>query len=81
MLEYLQYGIVPILKSPQIGDFMEYGMQYLDYQKFLSDGPLPESVRKAMVEHNYELLQMFHQTYLDGVQELQGILQKGGTTV
>lgn len=77
MLEYLQYRIVPVLKSPEIGDFQELGVQYLDYQKFLSDEPLQECTRKAMADHNYDLLQTFRQMYLDGAMKLRGIIQKG----
>ena len=37
MIEYLQYGIVPIVKSPNIGDFATYGYDYITYDSPLSE--------------------------------------------
>jgi hypothetical protein len=34
MLEYLSFGIIPIVKSPNIGDFNLYGYDYLLYTNF-----------------------------------------------
>jgi len=34
LVEYLNYGIIPIVLSEKIGDFKELGYEYLPYQKF-----------------------------------------------
>jgi len=33
LAEYLQYGIIPIVKLSQIGDYNQYQYEYMDYQK------------------------------------------------
>ncbi|WP_257669531.1 hypothetical protein [Parapedobacter tibetensis] len=37
MVEYLFYGIIPIVKSPKIGDFEAMGYEYLCYKDFSVD--------------------------------------------
>jgi hypothetical protein len=37
MLEYLSFGIIPIVKSPQIGDFTFYSYDYLLYTDFQAE--------------------------------------------
>jgi hypothetical protein len=37
MLEYLNFGIIPIVKSPQIGDFASLGYDYLLYSSFRTE--------------------------------------------
>ena len=37
MLEYLSFGIIPIVKSPRIGDFLHYGYEYLLYTDFKTE--------------------------------------------
>ncbi|MFC3199216.1 glycosyltransferase [Parapedobacter deserti] len=34
LVEYLYYGIIPIVKSPSIGDFMETGYEFLESSSF-----------------------------------------------
>ncbi|MCX3264077.1 glycosyltransferase family protein [Pedobacter agri] len=34
LIEYLSFGIIPIVKTPNIGDFMELGYEYISYLDF-----------------------------------------------
>lgn len=71
IIEYIQHGIVPILKSTAIGDFMELGMQYVDYRKCMN-GELPtETARRRMVEQNFSILQKLHDSYKNGIVDLK----------
>jgi GT2 family glycosyltransferase/glycosyltransferase involved in cell wall biosynthesis len=55
LMEYIAYGIIPIMYTPNIGDFVNIGMQYVPYDDFLA-GKLPdEKARLAMVQHNLEV--------------------------
>ena len=70
LIEYLQYGIVPVLKTPNIGDFTEMGMEYIDSAAF-GKGQLPEEEdRKHMAEKNYEVLKKLTETYQSGKQSV-----------
>lgn len=71
MVEYIQFGIVPIMKSKQIGDFVELGMQYVDYQDFL-DGKIPtEEERTILAKKNYSILETLQAEYVNGIQNLK----------
>lgn len=58
MVEYLFYGITPIVKSPSIGDFPERGYEYIEYSDFSEDLPPVKSetnrrlVREVMAEND-----------------------------
>lgn len=53
MVEYLRYGIVPILKSSHIGDFGDFGYEYIRYEDFSANLPPRKSVK------NQELMQRY----------------------
>lgn len=75
IIEYLQYGVVPILKSPEIGDFVELGMQYVPYEKCVNQ-ELPDKAAAAqMAAENYKVLDGLHTTYVDGVRDLREYLE------
>lgn len=41
LIEYLAYGIIPIVKSPNIGDFAKLGYEYVTIEQFLEGLPKP----------------------------------------
>lgn len=56
LIEYLAYGVVPVLISKTIGDFSELGMKYICLSD-LKSGKLPtEEERLKLVKDNYECL-------------------------
>ncbi len=52
LVEYLYYGIIPVVKSPDIGDFRQLGYEYLPYRAF-SDTLVPEKsgYNRQLVQH------------------------------
>ena len=52
IIEYLEYGLVPIMLSPELGDFADMGLQYLPLEKF-EQGALfePEKYEKAVAQN------------------------------
>lgn len=80
IIEYIQYGIVPIMKTTEIGDFVELGMQYVSYEKCI-DGELPGKEQAAqMAAENYKVLDKLYNTYIEGVRVLREN-RKGGKRV
>lgn len=74
IIEYLQYGIIPILKSPEIGDFVELGMQYVPYESCVN-AQLPDKAAAARIAtENYKVLDGLHNTYIEGVKTLKSQL-------
>ena len=71
IIEYIQYGIVPIMKSAEIGDFLELGMEFVDY-RLCMDGKLPrEEVRREMAQKNYAILHKLQDAYITGIGDLR----------
>ena len=74
LIEYLQYGIVPVMSTPNIGDFTAMGMEYVDAEAF-GRGDLPsEKERLRMAEKNYGVLKELAQLYRSGKQAAIGYL-------
>ncbi len=71
IIEYIQYGIVPIMKSAEIGDFLELGMEFVDY-RLCMDGKLPEeAARREMAQKNYAILHKLQESYITGIDNLR----------
>lgn len=50
LVEYLFYGIIPIVLTPNIGDYNSYGFEYLSYEKFDSEIEKPNFRSKKNIE-------------------------------
>jgi len=75
IVEYLKFGIIPILKTEHIGDFAEMGMKYLSYMDMLNGISLTEEERMSMAEHNYQILNKLQQKYVEGREILKNIVE------
>lgn len=57
LVEYLQWGVIPILITGNIGDFNDYSLQYVTLDNFLS-GELPkEETIVTMRQNNFKVVQ------------------------
>ena len=57
IVEYLEYGVLPVLKSENIGDFKELGMKYVRIEDFVKGSAVSEKERCEMAMANTEVLQ------------------------
>lgn len=71
IIEYLKFGIIPILKSEEIGDFVNLGMKYIDYQNVIEGIQLTEDEKLEMRNCNYGVLSTLKQMYVDGIDNLK----------
>lgn len=73
LIEYLQYGVIPIVKTENIGDFVKLGMRYIAYADF---GRIPYNKEKylEMARENAQLPQKLAKAHEDGKKELLVIL-------
>ncbi len=66
LVEYLQHGLVPIVDSPDIGDFGRYGYRYVHI-----DSPLPDNnMRIQMALENRAVLQKLFYQFICGRDQL-----------
>ena len=70
LVEYLACGIIPILKTDRIGDFVKDGMMYVSLEEFLA-GRLPdEKEKQAAIKQNFQVVQKLETRYQQGRREL-----------
>lgn len=75
LTEYLRYGIIPILKSDRIGNFIEYGLKYVGIEDF-NKGLIPdEKERKKMADSNHKILDRIITQTEDGMKEIAGFIR------
>ncbi|WP_072034023.1 hypothetical protein [Rahnella aquatilis] len=60
LIEYLECGVVPIVKSPDIGDFNRLGYEFILIDDFIGNDFAIEDV-KIKAEHNYKILKIFRE--------------------
>jgi hypothetical protein len=74
LIEYLAYGVVPVVDSPRIGDFLELGMRYVTLAD-LESGNLPqEEERREMARANYAVFERLREQYQEGCLNLRRAL-------
>jgi hypothetical protein len=76
LVEYLQYGIVPVCKSEKIGDFAELGMHYVKHTEFVAKSLPTNAERDEIARQNYSVLNCLYATYVDGKTALLNVLSE-----
>lgn len=71
IIDYIKYGIIPIMKTSKIGDFERKGMNYVPLSEFIN-GDLPsEDERIKMVKANKAILDSIMDDYKSGRERLK----------
>ena len=73
IIEYLGYGVVPIVKSPQIGDFYELGYKYITLDDFVGSKLFIDQIPKY-VESNYTVVKKLEEMTRDGKKRLRSVV-------
>lgn len=71
IIEYLKFGIIPVLKSTEIGDFVSLGMQYITEKDLRGGITVSETTREEMIRNNYAVLDKLEQMYRNGLDQLK----------
>lgn len=76
LIEYLASGVIPIIKSRNVGDLEEMGVICIDVKDF-EDGNLPsEAETKKIMSHNFECYRSVFKKFELGAQQLKGLIEK-----
>lgn len=73
MIEYLNFGVVPIVMSPNIGDFFDMGYSYILYDDFLSE-KFDSLKIKSAIKNNYLIAKKINKITNTGISELKQII-------
>ena len=76
ILEYIAYGIVPVLKSPRIGDFLDMGLHYVQYEDILGDKMPDENQRLEYAQENIEIFGKLAAAFETGTRELRSLVRE-----
>ena len=76
ILEYIAYGIIPVLKTQKIGDFDEMGLHYLDYQALQQKKLLAAKEHHEYAKANYEIFNKMEEMYFKGYIILRKYVRK-----
>ena len=74
LIDYIKYGIIPIMKSEMIGDFVEKGLEYVKVEDFINGKMPSEEQRKVMMQKNLEVMQKIYEEYDQGLVTLRRCL-------
>ena len=75
--EYLRYGIIPILKTEKVGDFVSLGMQYLSLEDANNGNYYDEKKYNAIINNNYNVLKKYAAICKKGIRQFNNIMVKG----
>ena len=75
IIEYLKFGIIPILKSEEIGDFVDLGMSYISFKEMINGISITEEQRLKMLRKNQEVLIKLMNKYIEGLKKLTNIVE------
>jgi glycosyltransferase involved in cell wall biosynthesis len=73
LIEYLAFGILPILLNDHIGDFYKMGIKYIPLYDFRSKNLPDDNCMKAMIEHNFIIYQSLLQLQQKEIETLKEI--------
>jgi hypothetical protein len=69
--EYLWHGVIPVVKSPGLGDFPRLGYRYVTLEDFRA-GRLPDrDEQRAMRRSNYEAVEKLQATFAEGAETVR----------
>ena len=75
MADYFKYRIVPIVKSPKIGDFEDLGMKYITLEDFNKGKLLNQKEIKNITDNNLEVLKKYINIHEKGKKEFKKMFE------
>lgn len=69
--DYFKYRIIPIVKSPKIGDFIDLGMQYITLEDFNNGKLLSEKKMQEVADNNEKVLKKYIEIHENGKKEFK----------
>lgn len=76
LIEYMQYGVVPIVLSKKIGDFLELGYQFIDSDELVSLHGNDSDTLANMALNNLSVLDGFRGSMNESLRNLTALLTR-----
>lgn len=79
LVEYLSFGLIPVVRSPRLGDLYRLGYAYVTEEEF-KEGFIPDSAtRQWMIEHNLRVVGKLKEQFDAGTRSLCEMLSSQPT--
>ena len=76
LIDYIQFGIIPIIKHPEIGDFEDLGYKYISLDDILHKKLPDKEQLKYMRENNYKVIEKLNNQHYYGIESLKNLLKR-----
>jgi GT2 family glycosyltransferase/glycosyltransferase involved in cell wall biosynthesis len=76
LVEYLAMGILPIVDTEKIGDFVDLGMKYVTLDQLINKNLPDEKTWISMVDNNFSVFKSLHQQFQNGIEKLRSEIIK-----
>ena len=73
--EYLRFGIIPILKTENVGDFVKLGMKYLSLENAYAGKYFNKKDYQQIIDNNYEVLKKYSELCKKGIEEFNRVMK------
>jgi len=73
LIDYINYGIIPVLKSNKIGDFDEYGLKYIEFNNLINNN-FDKNEFNNIIKHNFDIVNKIYIDHIKGLNELKKII-------
>ena len=72
LMEYIYFGLIPVVRSPVMGDFLKFGYTYVTEREFM-EGFIPDAAsRDWMIKHNLDVVCQIEEAVPGGSPHLAG---------
>lgn len=75
--EYMACGIIPVVRTTQMGDFLALGYKYVTEERVLKDELPSKEERKQIILNNFEVVKKMQKMFKNGIVELVSALKEG----
>lgn len=75
IIDYLEYGIIPIILSPEIGDFNKMEYSYIHYEKLIEGKIFDNNELEKMRKNNTKIIERLRNIQQDGKDKLLKLLE------
>ncbi|DAB11228.1 TPA: hypothetical protein CPT98_01885 [Candidatus Gastranaerophilales bacterium HUM_19] len=75
IIDYLEYGIIPIISCPEIGDFNKMGYSYIHYEKLIEGKIFDNNELEKMRKNNTKIIERLRNIQQDGKEKLLKLLE------
>jgi hypothetical protein len=75
LIEYISYGLIPIIKNPDIGDFMKLNYSFIEFENLKNEIQEPLELKK-MRDRNFEVMDQIYANFSENSGKLLEICEK-----